>query len=68
LTGKQRCHAQANVLRKMGIRHALRPDGTPVVARAHIAALLNKYTATPTTPRTSGKVNLAALATRPRKS
>lgn len=40
LTGKQRPAAQIRALRSMGVDHRVRPDGRPVVLRAHVEALL----------------------------
>lgn len=35
LTGRRRYRAQARALARMGITHRLRPDGFPIVSRAH---------------------------------
>lgn len=40
LTGRTRADAQARVLNGMGIQHRRRPDGSLVVARAHVDAQL----------------------------
>ncbi len=40
LTGKRYCNAQVRALRSMGINHAVRPDGSVLVLRSHIEALL----------------------------
>jgi hypothetical protein len=40
LTGKKRCAAQAKVLNALGITHKRRPDGSLVVLRAHVEAVL----------------------------
>lgn len=40
LTGRTRSDAQARVLNGMGIEHRRRPDGSLVVARAHVDAQL----------------------------
>lgn len=40
LTHKQRPAAQIRALRAMGVEHRVRPDGKPVVLRAHVEALL----------------------------
>lgn len=40
LTHRQRPAAQIRALRAMGIEHRVRPDGKPVVLRAHVEALL----------------------------
>lgn len=40
LTGRTRADAQARVLNSMGIEHRRRPDGSIVVARAHVDAQL----------------------------
>lgn len=40
LTGRTRAGAQARVLNSMGIEHRRRPDGSLVVARAHVDAQL----------------------------
>lgn len=36
LTGKQRRASQIAALRQMGIKHSIRPDGKPLVSRAHV--------------------------------
>lgn len=36
LTGRQRARAQAEALNRMGIIHTVRPDGQPLVLRAHL--------------------------------
>lgn len=36
LTHKKRRHAQATVLRAMGIQHKVRPDGSLAISRDHI--------------------------------
>ncbi len=40
LTARRRRRAQVEVLRHLGIEHRVRPDGTPVVLRAHVEAAL----------------------------
>lgn len=40
LTQRNRRDAQVCVLRHMGIEHRIRPDGTVVVLRAHVDAVL----------------------------
>lgn len=40
LTGRRRSHAQARVLRHMGVEFRQRPDGSLAVARAHIETVL----------------------------
>jgi hypothetical protein len=47
LTRRKKRKSQAEVLRKMGIRHAVRPDGTILVARALVTKLLGLYDETP---------------------
>jgi len=37
LTGRKRAAGQVEALRAMGIMHRVRPDGFPLVLRAHIA-------------------------------
>ena len=49
LTHRQRPAAQIRALRAMGVEHRVRPDGKPVVLRAHIEALLGA--AKPRRPR-----------------
>lgn len=68
LTGKKRYKAQARALVRMGVRHVVRPNGSPVVARALVAAMLARYTEPPAAPvRRDYSLNLAALRTkRPR--
>jgi hypothetical protein len=36
LTGKYRKASQIAALRQMGIKHSVRPDGRPLVSRAHV--------------------------------
>ena len=36
LTGRVRYSAQARALRAMSVEHMVRPDGRPIVLRAHI--------------------------------
>jgi hypothetical protein len=63
LTGKRRYKAQQRVLSKMGVRHAVRPDGSPVVSRALVAAMLARFSETPPEPASAEPVlNLGALA------
>ena len=40
LTGRKRASAQIRALRAIGVEHKIRPDGHPVVLRAHVEALL----------------------------
>jgi hypothetical protein len=40
LTGKTRRDAQLRVLRSMGLAFRLRPDGSPIVLRAYVEAML----------------------------
>lgn len=44
LTGKQRPSAQARVLRELGIRHGIRPDGSIVVMDTAADAVLGPGT------------------------
>lgn len=39
LTGKQKRPAQIRVLRQLCIEHRIRPDGRPMVLRAHVDVL-----------------------------
>jgi hypothetical protein len=65
LTGKKRFKAQRAALLKMGVRHMLRPNGSPVVARALVSALLAvSPTPSVSTPQFSGVLDLSPL---PRK-
>lgn len=41
LTGRKRRDSQVEALRKMGIQHKIRPDGSPVVLSSHIQKLLD---------------------------
>lgn len=45
LTGKQRASAQARVLRELGVRHGVRPDGSIVVMMAAVDSALGPGTA-----------------------
>lgn len=61
LTNRARRHAQAKVLRAMGVEHKVRPDGSVVVLRAHIHKV---FDGEPDSPRHRTKVagpNWAAL-------
>jgi len=50
LTGKRRYRAQSRALSRMGISHRLRPDGFPVVSRAHFEEIMGaESTARPAT-------------------
>ena len=40
LTGYKLPGAQVRALRAMGIEHRIRPDGRPIVLRAHVEAML----------------------------
>jgi len=40
LTGRRRYSAQSRALAQMGISHRLRPDGFPVVSRAHFEEIM----------------------------
>ncbi|WP_150588156.1 DUF4224 domain-containing protein [Pandoraea eparura] len=40
LTGRRQHAAQVRTLRTMGIEHRVRPDGSVVVLRAHVEALM----------------------------
>jgi hypothetical protein len=40
LTKRKLPRAQVRALRTMGIEHIIRPDGSPVVLRAHVEAML----------------------------
>jgi hypothetical protein len=40
LTQRRRRRAQVEALRHLGIEHRVRPDGSPVVLRAHVEAVL----------------------------
>ncbi len=40
LTGKVRCDAQRRVLERLGLRYAVRPDGSVAVLRSHVEAKL----------------------------
>lgn len=65
LTGKRRYRAQVRALGKMGVRHVVRPDGSPVVARAIVAALLGRYTEqAPAPARDAWQPNVASLRKR----
>ncbi len=44
LTGRVRKGAQIEALRAMGIMHTIRPDGRPLVLRAHIEAMMGGKT------------------------
>jgi hypothetical protein len=49
LTERKRKQAQIAVLRHMGIRHTVRPDGSILVARSHIDSVYGgKQTVRPT--------------------
>jgi hypothetical protein len=53
----------------MGVRHVVRPDGSPVVARAIVAALLGRYTEqapapSPDASRSTWEPNVASLRKR----
>lgn len=45
LTNRRRSAAQARALNAMGIEHRRRPDGSIVVSRAHVDAMLGVATA-----------------------
>lgn len=40
VTGRCRYRAQAKALARMGINHRIRPDGFPLVSRAHFEAIM----------------------------
>lgn len=40
LTGRRRYRAQARALARMGISYRLRPDGFPIVSRAHFEEIM----------------------------
>lgn len=48
ITGKVRYRAQARALAKLGISSRLRPDGFPVVSRAHFEQTLGASSSRPT--------------------
>lgn len=41
LTGKRRSDAQRRALDRMGVRYAVRPDGSLAVLRAHVERILD---------------------------
>ena len=69
LTGKQKFKAQVRALIKMGVRHVVRTDGTPAVARAARDALLfgRKTEAPAPATRAPGVVNFDGLVPRKRR-
>lgn len=52
LTGKSRRASQAKVLNSLGIVHKTRPDGSVVVLRAHVEAILGGKIRQPDRPTT----------------
>jgi len=47
LTGRTRFSAQAKAIAVMGINYRIRPDGFPVVSRAHFEAIMGAETTLP---------------------
>jgi hypothetical protein len=47
ITGLKRHKAQAQALARMGINYRIRPDGAPIVSRAHFEAIMAGHTGTP---------------------
>lgn len=47
LTGRRRYSAQARALARMGISYRLRPDGFPIVSRAHFEQSMGAATSRP---------------------
>ena len=62
LTGKRRKKAQARVLRALGVRHSVRPDGSLIVGRAARERLLGRADPKPEAPKPAAVVvNLDAF-------
>lgn len=59
VTGRSRYRAQSRALARMGISHRLRPDGFPIVSRAHFEAIMGSDTALH--PPSATQPNWAAL-------
>jgi hypothetical protein len=61
ITRKVKFKAQRRALGKMGIKHAIRPDGSLVVSRALVTAMLGRFTETPAPSEVEVGVNLSAF-------
>jgi hypothetical protein len=59
LTGRRRYSAQAKALARMGISHRLRPDGFPVVSRAHFEEIMGAESTS--RPHTASEPDWSAL-------
>lgn len=61
LTGKQRKSAQVSALETLGISHKVRPDGAPLVLRAHIEMIMGGTDATTAKAKKKPTPNWSAL-------
>jgi len=59
ITGRNRYRAQARILARLGITYRLRPDGFPLVSRAHFEAIMGPDTPSP--DRKAEEPNWSAL-------
>lgn len=59
MTGRMQYRAQIRVLRALGIEHKVRPDGSPLVLRAHVETQLGG--ALPSAKMKSAQPNWGAM-------